>query len=456
MDIRNSTILNEIKSIFTDGPKAVHFIWRCDFLVNGVRHEPMRTFNIEILRDYSQDYAEDIEVELQVAPSQYVDYIYPNRDNLTVTLYQIPLNEDGTENWTTPRVAEVYRGYVKGGRDLKLNPRFEMGNSQDMDMNGPVIIKVQLAARALEQIRLYGITGTYRSVSPGQLLRIIFDTASKRIRVDNSQVIEGVDMVDWDNKKPRDFIVIPPNKGLIDAPRFLQDKEGGIYNSDIHFFLQGNHWYIWPKYGTARKEKSRRVLTIFDIPANQFPGVERTYRETPGQVIIISTGQSENVDNGEALDLNLGNGIRFTDPATLLDGMIHTEGGKAIARRGFANHEFIDDVRKSGLNFAPMSQERLTSNVCKMASRLAPRKGFVMQFTWENANPFLLHPGMAVKVYTLRNNELEERTGVLSFSQYFISPKAKTLRDSQQVCVAALSVFLSRDTVKDSLPDIPT
>lgn len=455
MDTRNSTILNEIESIFTDGSKAVHFIWRCDFLVDGVRHEPMRTFNIEILRDYSQDYAEDVEVEIQVAPSQYVDYIYPNRDDLTLTLYQVPLYEDGTERWDEPRVAEVYRGYIKGAKDLKLNTRAEAGTSEDLDMNGPVTIQFQLASKALEQIRLFQVGGIFRSVTPGQLLRHIFDDVSRRIRVDNSQVIDGVDMVAWDNKTPRESIVIPHGTQLIEVPRLLQEKAGGIYNAGIHFFLQGNHWYVWPKYGTNREEKERRVLTIFDIPANQFPGVERTYRETPGQVIVISTGQSANHDDGESMDLNLGNGVRFTDPATLLEGMIHTEAGKAIARRGVANSEFIDSARKTAMNFAPMAAGRLSGNPFKMASGISARKGMIMQFTWDNANPFLLHPGMAVKVYTLRDNELEERTGVLSYSQYFISPKGKTLRDSQQVCVAALSVFVSRDTVKSSLPNIP-
>lgn len=455
MDARSSTIMNEIRSIFFDGAKPVHFVWKCDFMVDGVRRSPMRTFNIEILRDYSADYAEDIEVEIQVAPSQYAEYIYPNRNNLSVTLYQIPLNEDGTENWEQPRVAEVYRGYLPTAKDLKMNSTREQGVGEDLDLNGAITLKIQLASKALEQIRLHGIGGIYRRVSPGQLLRTLFDSASSRIRVDNSQVIEGVDMVPPDNQIKRDPIVIPHGQMLINAPRYLQDNCGGVYNSDIHFFLQGNHWYIWPKYGTQRVEKTKRVLTIFDIPANQFPGAERTYRETDGQVIIVSTGKSHNHDNGETLDLNLGNGVRFTDPMAILEGMVHAEGGKAVARRGFSNSEFVDTVRKTGMNFAPVALERITANAFKMASKLAPRKGLTMSFTWENANPFLLYPGMPVKVYTLRDNELEERTGVLSYSQYFISPKAKTLRDSQQVCVAALAVFLSRETVASSVPDIP-
>lgn len=454
MDLRSSTILNEIRNIFFDGPKNVHFVWKCDFLVNGVSHSPMRTLSIEILRDYSVDFAEDIEVELQIAPSQYVDFIFPNRDNLTVTLYQIPVNEDGSENRNYPRVAEVYHGHIKGAKDLKLNAPYEQGSSKDMDMMGAIPLKVQLASKALSQLRTYFVGGIYRSTTPGNLLRSLFGATAAKIKVDNSQIIEGIDMVVPDNQTKREQIVVPHGKMLIEMPRFLQDKCGGIYNTDIHFFLQGNHWYIWPKYNTQRVEKNKKVLTIFDIPANQFPGAERTYRETPGQVIIVSTGKSANQDGGESLDLNMGNGVRFTDANAILDGIIHVEGNKAVARRALANSEFVDTARRSGMNFAPVSPERISANACKMASKLAPRKGFIMTFTWENANPFVLYPGMPVKVFTLRGNELEERKGVLSYSQFFISSKNKTLKDGQQVCAAALGVFVSRETVKDSMPDI--
>lgn len=448
---RSSTIINEINAIANDGAKPVHFVWKCEFMVQGVRYAPMRTLDIEIMRDYSQDYAEDIEVKILIPPSQYIDYIYPNKDNLTVTLHQIPLNEDGSENWEVPRVVEVYQGYIKGAKDLKLNNRFDHGTSQDLDALGPIQVPIQLASRALEQLRLEIVGGIYENKTPGAVLRALFDHASSKIKVDNVQIIQGTDMVPPDNKNARKTIVIPHGKLLIEAPKYIQNQCGGIYTSDIHFFLQGDRWYIWPKYALQRNERMKKVLTIFDIPANQFPGIERTYRETEGQVIIVSTGKSSNQDTGEYLDLNAGNGVRFTDAASVLEGMVDVTGGIATARRAVANSEFVDTPRERGLNFAPMSRERITSNPFKMTSAIAGRKGMVMSFTWENANPFLLYPGMPVKVYTLRDDELEERAGVLSYSQYQIFPKARTLRDGQQACVASLAVFLSRDTVNESL-----
>jgi hypothetical protein len=455
MDIRSSTVMNEVKKIFNDSEKPVHFVWKAEFLVLGTRYEPMRTHNIEIMRDYTQDFAEDIEVELMVAPSQYVDFIYPNRDNLTVTLQQIPLYEDGTINWDLDRVSEVYRGYIVGAKDLKMNPSREQGTSEDMDMHGAIPLRIQLASKALEQLKILGVgIPVFRGCTPAQALRMAFDEASKRIKVDNAQIIDGVDMVPADNQNKREQIVIPNGMLLIELARYLQNKAGGIYNAGIQFFLQGSHWYIWPTHDCRRQEKTKKVLTIFDIPANQFPGAERTYRETPGQVIMLSTGKSANQDQSEALDLNMGNGIRFSDANAILKGFVATDGNNAVARRGAAVSEFVDSNRRSGIDFAPMAKDRITANPFKMASLLAPRKGMTMQFTWENANPFILYPGMPVKVYTLRDDTLEERTGVLIHSQYLVSPKGKTLRDSQQVCVAHLAVFVTAETVEDSLPDM--
>lgn len=456
METRKSTVMEEIKAIFSDGPKAVNWVWKCDFLAAGVTHQPRRTFNIDIGRNYSADYAENITVEMQLAPSQYLDFVFPNRQNLTVTLYQIPLNEDGTEDWSTTRYAETYRGYVIGAKDIKLTPDREQGTSEDLDMGGPVIVRFQLASKALEQLRLTMPGGIFRSKVPGKVLRMIFDNTSQSIRVDNSQVINGCDMVEPDNQNVREHIVVPHGKMLIEMPRLFQDKLGGVYNADIAFFLQGQHWYIWPKYGIDRQEKAKQVLTIFDVPSNQFPGVERTYRETPGQVIVMSTGKSSNHDNSEELDLNLGNGIRFTDAKSMIDGsFVHVEKGQAIARRGAASSEFVDSARETGFNFAPVAADRISSNPFKMASSLAPRKGMIFEFTWENANPFLLYPGMQVKVFTPRDGVLEERVGTLASAQYLISPKAKTNQNSQQVCVGHIAVFVSRATTVDKLPDVP-
>jgi hypothetical protein len=455
METRRLTTIEEINAIFTDGSKPVHFVWRCTIEVNGETIDPHRTLNIDINRHYTMNFAEEIMVELQVAPSQYVDKIYPNRQNITVTLYQIPLNEDGSENWDEKRYLQIYRGMIKGGKDLKLNPNREQGNSEDLDMGGHVVVEFQLVSRALEQLRLRLPGGPYRNTTAGRVLKSIFDQERQRIKVDSIEAITGVDMVPPDNTVIREHVVVDHGLQLIELPSFLQNRAGGIYNADIAFFLQGDKIYIWPKYGLDRKERDKQVLTIFDIPANQFPGVERTYRETLGQVIILTTGNSSNTDVSEALDLNQGNGIRFTDAMSVLNGMIEMVDGKPIARRGASASEFVDEVRQTGLNFAPIAKERITSNAMKMASKLAPRKGMTMQLTWENANPFLVYPGMPVRIYTPRDGVLEERKGVLADAQFFIAPKAKTAKNSQQACVGHLAVFVSRATVEDQLPDIP-
>lgn len=456
METRKSTIMEEIKAIFSDGSKPVHFLWRCEITAQGENIEPHRTLTMDIGRHYSTNYAEDISVELQLTPSQYLDKIYPNRQNLSVTLYQIPLNEDGTENWEMPRIAEVYRGIIKGGKDVKLTPDRQQGTSEDMDMAGPVIVDFQLVSKALEQLRLTIQGGIFRNTTPGKVLRTMFDHASAQIKVDGQEAIVGTDMVAPDNLNIREHVVIPHGRRLIELPRYLQDSQGGIYNADIAFFLQGNMWYIWPKYGTERKEKAKKVLVIFDIPSNQFPGVERTYRETEGQIIVMSTGASSNQDVSEVIDLNQGNGIRFTDAEAILKGMVSIQDGVPVARRGASSSEFVDGDRATGMNFAPVAEERITSNPFKMTSRVAPRKGMSMQFTWENANPFAVFPGMQTIVYTPRDGVLEVRTGVLADAQFQVSPKGRTIKNSQQVCAGVLSVFVSRATDVDKLPDIPT
>lgn len=455
METRRSTLMEEVRAIFDDGSKPVHFLWKCEITAGGEKIEPFRTLNLDIGRHYTLNFAEDISVELQVRPSEYVDKIYPNRQNITVTLYQIPLNEDGTENWNEPRYLEIYRGNIKGAKDPKLNNPREIGTSEDMDLQGPVVVEFQLVSRALEQLRLQIPGGNYRQTTPGRVLRSIMDQLRTKIKVDNIEAIVGTDMTPPDNNVVREHVIVPPLP-IIKLPLYMQEKAGGVYNAGISFFLQGDKWYVFPPYGIdAPAERDKRILTIFVVPPNQFPGVERTYRETIGQVIVLSTGGSSNSDMSEALDLNSGNGIRFSDAMSMLDGFVKTEDGMPVARRGVSASEFIDGTRDTGINFAPVATERITSNAMKMASKLAPRKGMPMQIVWENANPFTVYPGMQCRVYVARDGILEERKGRLVDAQFLIAPKSKTARDSQQACVGHLAVFVSRATEVDRLPDIP-
>ena len=125
--------------------------------------------------------------------------------------------------------------------------------------------------------------------------------------------------------------------------------------------------------------------------------------------------------------------------------MVVGEGNRSIARRGFANSEFIDGETGRAENFAPVSRNRITSNAFAEVSRLSARKGTIQQFVWQNADPYILDPGMGVKVISLKEGRLIEQMGSLAGGEYHMGPKVNNFINNQLTITGGLSVFVAKE-----------
>lgn len=447
MNIRDSTFQLQLDAIAKSGEKEVHWYYDVDILIEGKTYKPFKLFTIDISRKYSGAYADHIIVDVMLTFSTYTNYIYPNKDNILITLYRKPLDEQGDTKEGTKVDAQVYRGLILPGNDPQMSPKVELPtNDAALDVGNPIRLQFQLVPRNTEKLRLITWGTTHHGKHPGAYLKDIFTLLSKDLKVDEAHEVPGVQMATPDNLTPRDNTVIPHLTPMLDLPDLLQDKLGGIYNGGIDYYLQGNMWYIWPRYGLTRYGKERLpTLTIFNVPENAYPGIERTYKVEPGQVIIISTGESNDIDVSEKVQLNLGNGVRQTDANAILSGGMVIEDGKNVASRGASNMEFVDEQRRSGLNYAPASADRISANQYKAAAQVAAMKGIVQRVTWENCDTELLYPGMPCRIYYLKNGEVTERRGQLIDAHYYIVPENPMgVTFVQHNATGVLSLFVSK------------
>jgi len=81
--------------------------------------------------------------------------------------------------------------------------------------------------------------------------------------------------------------------------------------------------------------------------------------------------------------------------------------------RGRNNSELQlqDDGNKS--HFAPLAAEKITDNNLAQLSRLASRRGLMINFEWQNADHNLLTPGKFFTVLTLVDDEVVQLHGRL-------------------------------------------
>lgn len=445
MDIRESPLQNEINAITASGANPVFYYWDCDILVGNQVVRPFKVLHIDFGRQYFENYMDNINLEVQLQASVWMNVLYPRRDDILISLYRRPLQEDGSADTGRQVAVQTYRAYPVATNDPSMSPRQSQPDSAELiDLQNLLSLNFQLLPRGAEQLRLEATGGIFHRQVPGNLLRDLIALKSQNVQLDDNNRIRNVDMVEPDNKQVRPLISIPHRTPVMELPKLLQEEQGGVYNAGMEFFLQDDTLYLYPRYGINRFASGKRTLTVIIVPESAYPGAERTYRETTGQVIMMSTGGSNNQDISESAILNRGNGVSFTHADQLLDGGVVTAEGRTVARRGVGNAEYVGEQRKSGLNYAPLSDRRITSNIFRENSRLAANLGMVYNLIWENCDPTLLYPGMPARIYYLKAGQVEERRGVLSSAHYYVQPDGPVGTFRRHLCTGNLSLFLSK------------
>lgn len=444
MVLEESVLVNEVRKIFYESPKVSHYLYSAYININGEIISPVKVNGIHIVRDYKNSYADSTVIYLTFILGQY-EKLYRNKSNINITLLRAEVGENSNSVKENGLNSRVYRGILidKGNKFLEANINI-MDDEKEANSKGLINVEFQLIDESVEFIRLKQIGTNLRNTSPGAALKTLFNIESNNLPLSIENKILGINMAPPDNDEVRTHILIPPIK-LMELPNYLQKECGGIYSTDIGFYLQNNYWYIFPLFNCRRFENTRDVIHIFNIPPRRLNGVERTYRKIGNTLYIISTGDIKHFDDSESQQINLGNGVRFTDPGKMFEDSSVTENNRTTVRRGVSNTEFKFSDRDTGLNNVELSSDRYSSNVFDQTSKLSRRQGQYVQISWQNSSPELLKPGTPVKFYNEINKVLQTREGVVIASEHSIIPAEPGVIVNRHITNSAVTLFLEKD-----------
>jgi hypothetical protein len=446
VDLENSSIYREINAILKDGAKPVHYIWSADIHVNGKTYAPLKVISVDFLSDYEANYSDVIIIKLAISGGTYAKRIYPYKDKVDITLYRSPLDEiSNTADISNAIESERYTATLidQGSPVIDQNGK-NTPSEEALNLTNIFEISFQLINKALEQLRLVSVGGIYRNVGVQDVVTGILTKESKNLKVDGIRRPKGVDVVPVSNKAVRDHVVIPQGTQLVYLPEYVQKKCGGIYSAGLGYYYQNDYWYLYPCFDTTRFNSAKKTLTVINIPANRFPSVERSYRQSGTNTVVLATGQVRFKDDSEVQQLNDGNGVRFADADKFMNGFTETSNNKTIASRGTSNSEYVATQRATRINNVKVSSNPINSNTYLEASKLARRQGSVFSFVWENSLPSLVYPGMMVKVLYLDDTEVKEVFGVLLKAHHYVQTQQKGLMNARHITRSALSVFVKR------------
>ena len=374
--------------------------------------------SFDITKDYEIGFTDNFVIDVLMLKKHYIQTLYPLRNNFQVelTLTQVGEKEDGMKVNNPKKVTEVYRGFLVNPQDLGQSTQSTSTPSNNTDPNADttqINVKIQLLHPSIEIIMKTTFGGNFHGV-PGEIVKCMLSKVFEDMQIPKGgKRPEGVDLIPPDNTKETTDVVIPHDTNILDLPRKIQNEWYGIYNYGIGSYLHNNIWYLYPLYNYRIYDKSKTRLVINVMPKSEIMDSPRTYHVYNREVNIICAGGVESQDNANTNTTNTGDGNTQYDPGKLREESVQQTPEGVYINPSSAKKQFVQSKREDDLNYAPLVKERLTTSLQKTMSNIAQKNGIALSFVWEYANPFLLVPGMPVKVVYFKEDVKYELMGVL-------------------------------------------
>ncbi|MNQ00171.1 hypothetical protein D3C85_128140 [compost metagenome] len=451
--LETSTIMNEVTKITQQGSKSVHYDYSVKFrMPDGSEVDPLKMVSLDIVRDFGSNVADVVILEVVFGMGTLTKKVYPWKTNIKAIIQrqyigevEDAVNPDGeVDTMTYTATLMDPRGHAKESSSPLLDTA-ELG-----DLGGVAKVQFQLVDAASEWLRSVATGGVFKNCTPLDVLQTILTKEAKEMPTERGVKIEVVDCVPADNTEKRNHIVVPHGTPLMALPSYLQDKCGGIYNSEIGFYLHQGSWYVWPLFNTQRFEDSPKGLTVINIPENRMPGIERTFRETANQLIIITTGGTRSIDTSNARQVNEGNGLRFTDAKSIFESFGATKDNITTLARGKNVTEILFKEAESGLNHVVQAAKQVSGNLMSALSKISSRKGQIVQTVWEHSKGSKIYPGMPVQYLYENDNTTKILFGVVTQVQDFIHLKGEGMSSRRFTSNSSLTLFLETDNDDES------
>lgn len=448
MEFEQSSLYREVVSITNSTAVQPSFAWAAEVhLSDGTTYPFIKVLTVDIVENYEVLYSSEVFLVGEMLGGTYAKKVFPNQNQLEVTLYQIPITSDGSAlDTSTALKAERFTATLNPSEG---NPIIE-GNGRNtpseevLNLTEFVTVTFQLVDKAVEKMRAVMVGGTYRFTTVEKVLRTVMTNASQSVMVEEMQRPKGVTMVPANNQTERDHIIIPQGTDLVGLPAYIQAKCGGVYGAGLGYFYKNQQWYIYPCYDPNRDPSNDSTLTIINVPRNRFQFIERTYRNNNGHVVILAAGDVGVKDLSVAFQLNQGNGTRFSKADNFIDGFGTISDNKLYVSRAANTTEVVSEQRPNKTNLVRSNDNPITSNSFVAYSKLAKGLGSILSVEWQNSQPSFIFPGMLVRFMYLDGDSVKTLNGVILKSHHFSKLRGKGVVSNQYQTMSSLYIFITR------------
>lgn len=356
----------------------------------------MRPVNLRIAQDFLDAYTDHLLLTVEVTPDQFIDLIEHTTDlRIQVTLQYKNFNSGQEGNRI---LSESYMVLVRN--IFKMNQFFTMEQlrkamSAQIDL---IPMQMELVKESLYKLRKREINFIARNVSISDVILL------------GAQIlgVSKVHLVEPDNDKQYEQIVVPPMQSLKTFFRFLQETPSlGVYDTGCNYYYTDATLYVYPKWDLT---PSKGFTTHFYNTAtyDMLAIANRYVTDEETGDIHIAVPTIKDIENKVQKGIeNVRTGRILYRSEDLIDDKADAEvthsaapPNKVMAQQcwGTIGKELdvaITESKRSANAKVVRSNDNRYANVSEIAEHYNNR----MALEWENALPFSLKPSFPMQFH---------------------------------------------------------
>lgn len=403
--------------------------------------------------DFIKGFTPAIRAKVGMVVKEFREYVYPYRNNLTVTCKHYPVNPNtGAAVPTWPAKVVEYRAFLVDNQDPSTTRGSALTSGTFVDGSDDMLVfHVQLVDKGAYLLAQSDVGGTYpQDDDNGKLLIAIISKIAKSVK----GAVKFLDIRPWDVTTKHETTVIPHDVRAVKLAKYIQEHEGGVYNHGLGSFIFDSMWRIYPPYNLKRftkalSDRSESTLELYQVPTDQIPTSERTWQRTSSQLRVVCTGPAQVQDISVGKQVSEGNGVRYIRASRFLNAPTTNRGNNTgEVNRSVYMAEIRSSEREDGDTIARFSTARVTDNDAHELSKLAEREGQVYVTMWQNsmAMEYIL-AGQPVRVYQDKGGRVSVRDGVVLEAKETWLPVSQGMINKAMTRACRLTIFLDKNDV---------
>lgn len=423
------TLLWEDVRYITSGPTHPrYFRFHVDLKVGEKTLRAINLNSLTLVRDYIRNYGDEAESSLLFTEAQIHEQIVPYIDDLELVLTRIPLTPKTPNPVRVAPTTESFKVVIPD--DIMTGLGLNVTTPRNMEHQFKEL-NCQLISKLNYELRLESTGGVFAKTSNEDFVKTLISRSLERISNDLGNTPLGVDFYPSDTADvEQQTILIKPGTPLIDLPNYVQDNCGGIYNTGLGSYIQGQHWFIYPLFNDQRFDDTPRALHLVMVPESSMPEQDRSYRVESNRVMAI-VSEAKMISRTNKAQLTEGNATMLVSPNELKNNFSLKEKSATIANPDAVMGIIASKNRPDGLNKITFSNSRISVNAARELSRLSERDLQDVQVSWAYSDPDLVYPGMPVQLVYNEHDTPVTLQGIVVGTESLLQMATKGLSNDQ-------------------------